>query len=424
MVEGHWFLSLSSILLIAVGGSTLLLAFVFIYKYLNPSQKEQSGTLAPTAVPIEEVPTNALGGPHEHPQRDQQSIERIRTVADSLAATRAGFWGRLSSLFKGGSTKWTAIRSDVEESLLLADLGPRSALLVMDRLDQRLRNSSVEGERLKSEVNMALREELLEILRATDEKRPSVPTSMGDDDGGKSAIGPDVPRELGLNLSSQKLAVLLVVGVNGAGKTTTIGKLAAACAARGFHVWVAAGDTFRAAAGKQLSMWAERASQNGRVEIFEAPGVTDPSAVAFQAYEKAQAHGAGLLIIDTAGRLHTSKELMEELRKLVRVLKKKDASAPHQTLLVVDANSGQNALHQAREFGSAVELSGVVLTKLDGSAKGGVAFGISSELGLPIRFVGLGEKLEDLRLFDRIEFVDAIAPAEGIQKSSSLEAVH
>jgi fused signal recognition particle receptor len=202
----------------------------------------------------------------------------------------------------------------------------------------------------------------------------------------------------------QKPAVWMIVGVNGAGKTTSIGKMAALLAHGGKKVLVAAGDTFRAAAGNQLKSWTERAE----VEIFSPPGVTDPSAVAFDAIAKAKAQNYDVVIVDTAGRLHTQANLMEELKKMKRVMSKVIANAPHETLIVLDANSGQNALLQAKQFHEAIGLTGVVLTKMDGTAKGGVAVGLANELQIPIRLIGVGEKIGDLRPFSAKEFVDSI----------------
>jgi fused signal recognition particle receptor len=198
--------------------------------------------------------------------------------------------------------------------------------------------------------------------------------------------------------------VFLIVGVNGAGKTTSIGKLSSQMAQEGKKVVIAAGDTFRAAAGEQLRVWSDRAA----VEIYHPEGVTDPSAVAFSAIEHALKVKANAVIIDTAGRLHTQVNLMEELKKVKRVITKKIPTAPHEILIVLDANSGQNALQQAKEFHQALGLTGVVLTKLDGTAKGGVAIGLASELKLPIKFIGIGEKISDLRRFSTTEFVDSI----------------
>ena len=198
--------------------------------------------------------------------------------------------------------------------------------------------------------------------------------------------------------------VILVVGVNGVGKTTTIGKLANHLQADGLSVMLAAGDTFRAAAVEQLQTWGERNS----VPVIAQPTGADSASVIYDAMEAARARNIDVLIADTAGRLHTQSNLMEELRKIHRVMTKLDPDAPHEVMLVVDAGTGQNALSQAEQFNQAVGLSGVTITKLDGTAKGGIIFAIASKLQLPIRFIGVGEKLEDLRVFDAHEFVDAL----------------
>ena len=201
--------------------------------------------------------------------------------------------------------------------------------------------------------------------------------------------------------------VVLVVGVNGSGKTTSIGKLAHRLRGENKHVVLAAGDTFRAAAVEQLQVWGER---NGVTVIAQATGA-DPAAVVFDAYSAAKARGADVLLADTAGRLQTQTHLMDELRKVKRVLGRQDATAPHEVLLVLDASQGQNALNQARVFHEAVGVTGLVLTKLDGSAKGGIVIAIATELGIPLRFVGVGESIEDFGVFDVDDFVDAlIAP--------------
>jgi fused signal recognition particle receptor len=198
--------------------------------------------------------------------------------------------------------------------------------------------------------------------------------------------------------------VILVVGVNGSGKTTTIGKLAARCAAQGRSVLLAAGDTFRAAAIEQLQVWAQRA---GAAFAAQAPGA-DPGAVVFDALQAAKARGSDVLLADTAGRLHSQSHLMEELKKVRRVLQRADASAPHEVLLVLDANQGQNALVQARQFKEAVGVTGLVLTKLDGTAKGGIVIAIAQTLGIPIRYIGVGEAAEDFGEFDAEAFAAAL----------------
>jgi fused signal recognition particle receptor len=210
-----------------------------------------------------------------------------------------------------------------------------------------------------------------------------------------------------LEIGDLRPFVILVVGVNGSGKTTTIGKLARRCVDAGLDVMLAAGDTFRAAAIEQLQIWGRR---NQVPVIAQATGA-DPAAVIFDAMQSAQARGTDVLIADTAGRLHTQSNLMEELKKVRRVLGRLDPAAPHEVLLVLDASQGQNALAQARQFGEALGVTGLVLTKLDGTAKGGVVLAIADRLGLPIRFIGFGEKAEDFEVFDAATFVDAVLAA-------------
>jgi fused signal recognition particle receptor len=221
------------------------------------------------------------------------------------------------------------------------------------------------------------------------------------------ALQEEVARMLGepgrLELGSQP-SVILVVGVNGTGKTTTIGKLAAKLSEHRRSVLVAAADTFRAAAEEQLEIWAQRAG----ADVVGSERGGDPAAVAFDAIGAAQSRGRDVVVVDTAGRLHTQANLMEELAKVRRVIAQRLAGAPHETLLVVDATTGQNGLQQARLFGEAVEVTGIVLTKLDGSAKGGIAIAIAHELGLPVKLIGIGESLEDLRPFDPQDFARAL----------------
>jgi len=206
--------------------------------------------------------------------------------------------------------------------------------------------------------------------------------------------------------------VILVVGVNGSGKTTTIGKLAKRCVDGGLQVMLAAGDTFRAAAIEQLQIWGRR----NQVPVIAQSTGADPAAVIFDAMQSAQARGTDVLIADTAGRLHTQSNLMEELKKVRRVLGRLDPAAPHEVLLVLDASQGQNALVQARQFHDALGVTGLVLTKLDGTAKGGVVLAIADRLRLPIRFIGVGETAEDFEVFDAPTFVDAVLAAPGMSR--------
>jgi fused signal recognition particle receptor len=263
----------------------------------------------------------------------------------------------------------------VEEALIRADVGVPATVELVQRLEAR--EPASEGELVEG------LQELVEEM-------------MAPDGGGRLALG-------------ARPAVILVVGVNGTGKTTTIGKLASRLADHGHSVVVAAADTFRAAADEQLEIWADRA----RADFVGATRGADPAAVAFDAIEAAEARGRDVVIVDTAGRLHTQTNLMEELAKIRRVIAGRLEGAPHETLLVVDATTGQNGLQQARLFGESVQVSGVALTKLDGSAKGGIAVAIAHELGLPVKLVGVGESLDDLQPFDAAEFARALVSRDG-----------
>ncbi len=329
----------------------------------------------------EEVLHTTIGIPstEQAPAAKAPEVPRKKELSEALSNTKESLWGRIRKAFSGAPDgQW----DEIEEILYTSDLGPQTV--------QRLLGSSQEG--LSSsdrsnpdQVRAKIKSEMLKIFEET-------PSNPADD---VSSI---------LGTADHKPLVLLVVGVNGAGKTTTIGKLSHALGQSGKKVLVAAGDTFRAAAGAQLKAWTDRA----QVEIFHPEGVTDPSAVAFDAVQKGYSKGFDVVIIDTAGRLHTQVNLMEELRKMKRVVQKVIPDAPHEVWLVLDANSGQNALHQAKFFNEAIEVTGVVLTKLDGTAKGGVALGLACEQRIPIRMIGVGEGIEDLRPFRAAEFVESI----------------
>lgn len=306
-----------------------------------------------------------------------------KDLGSALEKTRSTLFGRIKDVFsRGGQLSQDDLES-LEEILYTSDLGPHTVQRLMDAVSEKL--SGTEKSNIEA-VRDALKSEMRDIFLELNSEE-------SEDIKGVLHLG----RE-------EKPQVWMVVGVNGVGKTTTIGKLANIVARSGKKVMVAAGDTFRAAAGDQLKVWSERAA----VEIFSPPNVKDPSAVAFDACQSAQAQGFDIVIIDTAGRLHTQQNLMEELRKMKRVVQKVVPDGPHEVLLVLDANSGQNALVQAKFFNEALDLTGVVLTKLDGSAKGGVAVGLACELGLPIRLVGVGEGIDDIRPFSSQEFVSSI----------------
>jgi len=310
----------------------------------------------------------------------EDPFAKSKSLKEALAKTEQNFWGRIKNVFQHQEIKQNI--EEIEEVLYTSDLGPQTVQRLMGSVEGALtRKEMANAEAVKS----ALKDEFFSIFSAANIPEP----------------GQDLFTHLKMET---KPSVWMIVGVNGAGKTTTIGKLSAHLARQGKKVLVAAGDTFRAAAGAQLQTWTERA----QVEIFSPPNVTDPSAVAFDAVSKAKAQGYDVVILDTAGRLHTQTNLMEELKKTKRVMAKVIPEAPHEVLIVLDANSGQNALVQAKEFHQALGLSGVVLTKMDGTAKGGVAIGLAHELKIPIRLIGVGEKIGDLRAFSVKEFVDSI----------------
>jgi fused signal recognition particle receptor len=300
------------------------------------------------------------------------AISVAQSIKDSLTRTRNAVFGRVAGLF--GASEVTADTWDeMEELLIQADVGVETTLYLVDRLRQRARDEAI----LKSDAfRVALKEELRALL----------------------------PDSQPLNLDGRPLDVVLIVGVNGSGKTTSIAKLAAHYKREGRKVLLAAADTFRAAAMDQLEIWAGRVG----VAIVKGPEEGDPGAVVFDALQAARSRGMDMVIVDTAGRLHTQYNLMAELRKVRKVAGGGVEGSPHETLLVVDATTGQNALAQARHFQEAVEVTGVVLAKLDGTAKGGMVFAIARELGLPVRFVGTGERMEDLMPFDADVFVDGL----------------
>ncbi len=297
-------------------------------------------------------------------------------VKDGLARTRSAMADGIAAVLPlGGRIDEEAI-DDIEAILIQADMGVDTATEVIDELRQQARSERLNG---AEDVIALLKSQLTEAV----------------------AGGEALPLEGTLPGSP---FVILVVGVNGVGKTTTVGKLAKRYSDAGHQVLVAACDTFRAAAIPQLEVWAERAG----VDIVRTQQGGDPAAVAFDALAAAKARGVDVLLVDTAGRLHNKVNLMEELKKIRRSLAKQDAQAPHETLLVLDTTTGQNTLSQARQFNEVTELNGLVLTKLDGTAKGGIAVALKRELGVPVKMIGVGEGLDDLQPFDGEMFVEAL----------------
>jgi len=301
-------------------------------------------------------------------------FRRSRAIKESLTKTRRGFFGQIRSLL-GAEEIGDELWEELEELLILADVGVGTTVGLVGRLQERVVREHI---RRADGVTALLKEELLALLNGSDAPLATEARRM--------------------------LTLFLVVGANGSGKTTSIAKLAHYFQEQGWKVMLAAADTFRAAAIDQLKIWGQRV---GADVIAHAPGA-DPGAVVYDAIRATLSRGVDLLIVDTAGRLHTKYNLMQELKKIRGVAAKQVHQAPHETLLVLDATTGQNALSQARHFKEAVNVTGVVLTKLDGTAKGGIAFAVAHELGLPIRFVGTGERLEDLAEFDAQAFVEGL----------------
>ena len=305
-----------------------------------------------------------LGEADAAPEAEADRAGMFSRLRDSLSKSRRALTGELAAAAfdPGNAADWERL----EEALIMGDVGVRATAELVQRLEAR-------GE--LGDLNAALADEVAALFG-----------------------------EPGTLAVRERPSVILVVGVNGTGKTTTIGKLASKLHAHGLSVVVAAADTFRAAAEEQLEIWAERAG----ADFVGSERGGDPAAVAYDAIEAAQARGRDVVIVDTAGRLHTQTNLMEELAKVRRVIEGKLPGAPHETLLVVDATTGQNGVQQAKLFGETAGVTGVALTKLDGSAKGGVAIPIAFELGLPVKLMGVGEQLDDLRPFDAHDFARAL----------------
>ncbi|EZO26125.1 signal recognition particle-docking protein FtsY [Pseudomonas aeruginosa] len=376
------------------------------------SLTEQPGRQQPSAAepaPVAEAPlaSDEPASAEEHSPRPEAPVAQPEPIlaaepepepvaplaaapAVSEPATRPGFFARLrqglsktsasigegmASLFLGRKEIDDDLLDDIETRLLTADVGVEATTLIVQNLTKRVARKELAD---SGALYKALQEELASLLRPVEQP-----------------LQVDVAREP---------YVILVVGVNGVGKTTTIGKLAKKLQLEGKKVMLAAGDTFRAAAVEQLQVWGER----NRIPVIAQHTGADSASVIFDAVQAAKARGIDVLIADTAGRLHTKDNLMEELKKVRRVIGKLDETAPHEVLLVLDAGTGQNAINQAKQFNLAVELTGLALTKLDGTAKGGVIFALAKQFGLPIRYIGVGEGIDDLRTFEADAFVQAL----------------
>jgi len=368
---------------LALGLGTLASAGYYFARYFFKTEDElaeearlkgEPGAEATREAEVQKPQLKVVPAPKEEP---------ALTLNTAMRSTRDGFWGKIQRTVLGsGSIEGVELEA-IEEILYTSDLGPSTVTRLLDSVESQL---SRKDKRSLDTLKDSLKSEVNSILAA-------VP---------KMGISPFADFS-----TRAKPQVWMIVGVNGAGKTTTIGKLAHLAAQQGARVLVAAGDTFRAAAQSQLKVWTERA----QVEIFSPEGVMDPGAVAFDAVQMAKARNYDLVLIDTAGRLHTQANLMEELKKVKRVIQKLDPEAPHETLIVLDANSGQNALVQAQKFNEVLKLSGAVFTKMDGTAKGGVVLGLASSLQIPTVFLGIGESMEALTGFNPSDYAEALFEA-------------
>ena len=326
------------------------------------------------AAPVAPVEVGAET-PVEAPRTEETKAGFFARLKQGLSKTSASIGEGMASLFLGRKTIDDDLLDDLETRLLTADVGVEATTQIIQRLTQKVARKELAD---ADALYKSLQAELAAMLK---------------------------PVEQPLKITSQnKPFVILVVGVNGAGKTTTIGKLAKKLQLEGKRVMLAAGDTFRAAAVEQLQVWGER----NKIPVIAQHTGADSASVIFDAVQAAKARGIDVLIADTAGRLHTKDNLMEELKKVRRVIGKLDADAPHEVLLVLDAGTGQNAINQAKQFNQTVELTGLALTKLDGTAKGGVIFALAKQFGLPIRYIGVGEGIDDLRTFEAEPFVQAL----------------
>ncbi|CAF3810644.1 unnamed protein product [Rotaria sp. Silwood1] len=296
-----------------------------------------------------------------------------------LQKTKEGFFSKITKAIAGKSTVDEEVLDNLEEALVSADVGIETTIQIIERIEARVKENKYVG---TGELNTLLQSEIKNVLVDADDT---------------SYKNFEVP-------ANKKPYVILVVGVNGVGKTTTVGKLAYNYKKAGHNVILGAADTFRAAAVDQLTIWSERVG----VPIVKQAMGSDPSAVAYDTVQSAVARGSDIVIIDTAGRLHNKAHLMDELSKIKRVIQKVISTAPHEVMLILDGSTGQNAVEQAKQFTAATDVSSLTITKLDGTAKGGVVLAIANQFKIPVKFIGVGEKLDDLVIFDKNEFVDSL----------------
>ncbi len=308
------------------------------------------------------------------------SREKKEQLDSGLEKTKKGVWDKIARAVAGKSKVDDEVLDNLEEVFITSDIGVDTSLKIIERLEERVARDKYIN---SSELNDILCDEISQML-----SRPDKEPELGDF---------EIPAD-------KKPYVIMVVGVNGVGKTTTIGKLAYQYKAAGNKVILGAADTFRAAAIEQLDIWGERAG----VPVIKQKMGSDPAAVAFDTLSSAKAQGADVVIIDTAGRLHNKKGLMDELSKVKKVMQKVVPDAPHEVLLVLDGSTGQNAYEQAKQFVAATEVNALAVTKLDGTAKGGVVIGISDQFNIPVKYIGIGEKMDDLQIFHSDEFVKSL----------------
>ena len=301
------------------------------------------------------------------------------TLNEGLSKTKESFFGKLAKAVVGKSTVDADVLDNLEEVLISGDVGVSTTLKIITRIEDRIAKDKYVS---TSELNSVLKEEVAALLT---------------ENNSTDTVSFEIPKD-------KKPYVIMVVGVNGVGKTTTIGKLSHQFKKAGYSVVLGAADTFRAAAVEQLTIWSQRVG----VDIVSQGMNADPASVAFDTLSSAKAKNADIVIIDTAGRLHNKINLMNELTKIKTVMKKVIPDAPHDVLLVLDASTGQNAIEQCRQFTAATDVTSLALTKLDGTAKGGVVIGISDEFKIPVKYIGVGEKMKDLQVFNRTEFVDSL----------------
>ncbi|MEX2435753.1 MAG: signal recognition particle-docking protein FtsY [Balneolaceae bacterium] len=306
-------------------------------------------------------------------------LKKKEKLEKGVEKSREGLLNKIGKSIAGKDQVDAETLDELENALISSDVGVKTTIEIIDRIEKRVAKDKFISQ---NELQEMLREEIVALLK---ENRPDQPAEFDAD-------------------FNYKPHVVLVVGVNGVGKTTSIGKLAHLYKIAGKKVVLGAADTFRAAAVDQLTIWSERAG----VPIIQQGQNADPAAVAYDTVASAKSKGSDVVLIDTAGRLHNKKSLMEELGKIKRVMGKVTEEAPHEILLVLDASTGQNAMQQAKAFAEVVDVTGLILTKLDGTAKGGIVLAISNELSVPVKYIGVGEKIEDLQIFDRVEFVNAL----------------